>query len=453
MSSLTRAAANIVNRSLALRRNQNLIIFADSDSLDFAELIGRAAREVGGHTSILFVPQSTQRAFDPHERLPLPMEAAIREADVILICLSDRPEHSPIRRSVLHTSWNRRTKVVHAPGMRLDYLPLADTDYHQIHEQCQTLALAFIVGRQIEIVTADSGGREYRLLVESGGWDPAPIISDGIVREGSWANLPPGETFIIPQDGHGQIVINGSLPGRVLAPGEEIILTFQDGCLSGIQPEDSPAARHLFETQIAYAQGRQDANWSNLAELGLGVNPAVNGFTGSALVDTKKAGTLHVALGHSASMGGEVDSVIHCDLVTERPTVLVDGRPLLEAGRWSVNAADWHPDHESVAVPADWWEQITVVCRSGARAEQNDGHLVRLWNSGPGRWDSLPVGTEPTARLAAALYQLIPDRGEMLTRERLLARAKAKGVSAAAVRSLLWILHQYDLVRLPGEPG
>jgi len=46
------------------------------------------------------------------------------------------------------------------------------------------------------------------------------------------------------------------------------------------------------------------------------------------LEDEKVAGTVHLALGNSASFGGEVDVPIHLDGVITNPTVVVDGELL-----------------------------------------------------------------------------------------------------------------------------
>lgn len=76
----------------------------------------------------------------------------------MLSCLSDRPEHLPYRLKVLHTSWGRRTKLAHAPGLTLEILRKADTDYALIGERCRLLAHALILGRRLEVVTSDSHG-------------------------------------------------------------------------------------------------------------------------------------------------------------------------------------------------------------------------------------------------------------------------------------------------------
>jgi hypothetical protein len=465
--SLKRAANNILTRSLGLRKDQSLLIFADSGSVAVAEVIVRAAREHGIVPSVLFVPRFLQAELGLTESLPLPVEAAIREADAVLSCLSDHAEHMPYRLRVLRTSWSRRTKLAHAPGMTLDVLCKADTDYALIAERARHLALALALGRSLEIITLDAKGRECRLSVQTGGWEYPPEISDGVISDGAWGNVPPGEVYMVPQGGEGVIAVNGSLPGRVLAPGEELALAFRAGWLHEMRPKSGPAARYLHGTQIPCAQERGDQGWTNLAEIGFGLNPAIHELTGVPLVDAKKANTVHIALGHSASLGGNVDSVIHCDLVVERATVRVDGRLLLEAGQWRVNEADWRPDHRTARPPGGWWDSVTGVRRGAIHAERDQVRsagevpvrsagaapvrLVCRWKSGRGRWESIPVGAEPTARLAARLYDLLPDDGQPVAVAALAADGERIGLERAVLPGLLWVMRQYDVVRFVGE--
>jgi hypothetical protein len=171
----------VLTRTLGLRRDQSLVTFADTQSLAVAELLARAARELGITATTLFVPLACLAEMGAGERLPLPAEAAIREADAVINCLSDRPEHSDYRRRVLHSSWSRRTKLAHAPGLTLDILAMADTDYAAIGEHSRLLALALLLGRRLEILTGDSRRGEHRLSVRLGGWDHPPVINDGVI--------------------------------------------------------------------------------------------------------------------------------------------------------------------------------------------------------------------------------------------------------------------------------
>ena len=94
----------MLTRSFNLRRDQNLLIFADAGSIDVVEVIARVARDLGIATTAFFVPRVLQSDIGANESLPLPVEAAVREADAILSCLSDLPEHLSYRMRVLRTS-------------------------------------------------------------------------------------------------------------------------------------------------------------------------------------------------------------------------------------------------------------------------------------------------------------------------------------------------------------
>lgn len=447
-SRLNRAAHNILVRTFGLRRDQNLLIFADFASLDVVEVVARVARELGISTTALFAPRVLQLDMGPSESLPLPAEAAVREADAILSCLSDRPEHLHYRMRVLHASWGRRARLAHAPGMTVETLRTIDTDYAAIAEQAQLLSLALILGKRVEIVTTDSHRREHRLNVHVGGWDYPPGVNDGTIREGAWSNLPPGEVYIVPRDADGRLVVNGSIPGRVFGPAEELILTFRKGRLVDLRPEDSAAARHLHETQIAYAERRGDTNWSNLAEVGFGLNPAVQDLTGFGVIDEKKAHTAHITIGHSVGLGGDVDSVIHCAMTVKKPTVYVNGRLIMKRGDWRINETDWRLDHRTVTVPVGWWDSMGQIVRSGARTERELGRLTCVWNAGRGRWDNAAIGGEQTARLAARVYDLLPENGSPISKARVIALAEHAGVPAASLPGLCWIMAQFDLVRM-----
>ena len=444
---LARAAHNILTRSLGLRRDQNLLIFADASSLEVVEVMARAARDLGIATSTLFVPRVLQADTRAAESLPLPVEAAVRESDAVLSCLSDRPEHFSYRMRLLNSSWSRRTKLAHAPGMTLEILAAADTDYDAIAERAELLSAVLVLGKRLDLVTEDGRGQEYRLTVEIGGWNHPPGVSDGVIRDGTWDNLPPGEVYVVPRDAEGQVAINGSLPGKLLAQGEDLILTFRDGRLAEMGPENGPAARHLRATQIAYAERRGDSNWPNLAEIGFGLNPAIHELTGVELVDGKKAHTLHIGLGHSVSLGGVVESAIHCDMIIRRPTVYVNGHLIMKRGDWRVNETDWRLDHRTAAAPSGWWEGIAQVRRSGIRTARDASRLVCVWNAGRGRWDQMPVGSETTARLAARIYDLLPENGGALSKDDILALAARAGAPPTIVPGLLWVMHRYDLVR------
>ena len=59
----------------------------------------------------------------------------------------------------------------------------------------------------------------------------------------------------------------------------------------------------------------------------------------------------------------------------------------------------------------------------------------------------MPVGNETTARLAARIYDLLPENGGALSKDDILALAARAGASPSIVPALFWVMHRYDLVR------
>jgi leucyl aminopeptidase (aminopeptidase T) len=60
-------------------------------------------------------------------------------------------------------------------------------------------------------------------------------------------------------------------------------------------------------------------------------------LTGNVLEDEKILGTVHVAFGASAGIGGNVSVPIHLDVVILEPTLEVEGERILDGGRYTLD--------------------------------------------------------------------------------------------------------------------
>ncbi|HUE27079.1 MAG TPA: hypothetical protein VMP89_09930, partial [Solirubrobacteraceae bacterium] len=155
------------------------------------------------------------------------------------------------------------------------------------------------------------------------------IADDGELTEpGAFGNLPCGEGFIAPLGGDGQIVVAGTL-ASVGVPDEPVTLTVEGGRL--LAAEGGPGPRFIELLRAAGELG------TNLAELGVGTNDRAK-LTGNVLEDEKILGTVHVAFGASAGIGGIVSVPIHLDVVVLDPTLDVGGQRVIEQGRYVLDA-------------------------------------------------------------------------------------------------------------------
>lgn len=441
------AADNIVSRSLGLRVDQNLLILADETSLPVAGILVGAALELGVSATTIYVPRIQQQHFRTGDHLPTPLELAIGEAHGVFSCLSPDAECTAFRVAVVAKSCGNERRTAHAPGFNIDILPYMAADFDLIELRCELIAHALMLGRQITLDTYGGDGSVHTLVVDLDGFEMPPGISNGRIQNSEWANLPPGETFIVPVDGEGKFVVNGAIPGHAFNRTEELVLRFEHGKCVDIQASAPDILHYFHDTQIAPAESVGDVNWRNLAEVGFGMNAMIDQLLGIELIDEKKAGTVHVALGGSDLLGGRIQSSIHCDLVTVAPTVFIDDKPILDHGKWVLNVDDWLLDYRMIDSPQDWWAGVKAIRRSGSRAIEADKGLCRVWGTGLGRTTVVPVGNDATAMLALQLYRLLPDRASWFSKSDFLQAALGVGISTKDAPGVLRIMARYDLVR------
>ncbi len=441
-------ARQIVQHCLGLAPNQQLVIFVDETTIEPGVALAEAADALGISQTVFLVPVSVQRRIPGDRDLSWLAQTAAREARAILTCVTADPECLPFRQRILETHWTAHTRIGHMPGASSEVLKLANVDFEQLVRSCWCVEIALARGRTLEFVSYDRNGVAHSLTADIGGWERLPVASDGVINDGAWGNVPSGETYIAPIEGtaEGTIVVNGSIPGLVIDPSTELVLSFEGGRLIRVEPADGPAARWLYETQINKAQAAGDLEWSNLAEIGIGLNPAVTSLTGNMLFDEKAAGTAHIALGTNVYMGGMVYSSIHCDMVTRLPSILIDGKPLLDRGNLRYLEAAWHDRHSEVSLKDSPLREADHVARSGVQAmTAPDGRLQRMLRPEPGRLSACFVGDSQTSQFANTLYTLIPAEDNGLPIEELIGQAN---MDAALARRVLHILKSYDLIRV-----
>lgn len=200
-----------------------------------------------------------------------------------------------------------------------------DVDYEQL--AADAAAVAAVLEDAVEVrITSDNGtdvslqlGRRP-VLIDDG------VISESDIEHGDAAvNLPAGKVFVAPVETsiNGRAVFDFAFRGgRVI---RDLELDIMDGRVSLL---GAGRGSRDFERTLAFARGDKD----RIGEFAIGLNPGVDRFTGYALADEKRRGTVHLALGDNRLFGGDNASTIHWDLFIEKPTVTVDGRPLVEAG-------------------------------------------------------------------------------------------------------------------------
>jgi aminopeptidase len=175
----------------------------------------------------------------------------------------------------------------------------------------------------VDQIRIEADGTDLTLAVGGRTW----INSDGK------RNMPSGEVFTGPIEDSAQGRLRCGFP--VCRAGRELVgieLEFENGrVISARASEGEEYLRAMLDL---------DPGARKIGELGLGLNPGIQRFTGSILYDEKIGGTVHLALGRSyPETGGVNDSALHWDLIIDTRAggqITVDGRVVMEDGRWRV---------------------------------------------------------------------------------------------------------------------
>ncbi len=155
------------------------------------------------------------------------------------------------------------------------------------------------------------------------------LVDDHDIKIGDLGNnLPAGELFIATHEtfGEGSLFCPVTIDRFTNKLVKDVLLRFENGKLlidkceakvNGDQMIDS------FNRCLEIDSKEKEARTTNIAELGIGCNPAVDKAIGYILTDEKLIGSVHLAFGSNLSYGGTSKSSMHWDFVTH-PTATIE---------------------------------------------------------------------------------------------------------------------------------
>jgi leucyl aminopeptidase (aminopeptidase T) len=299
-----------------VRAKEEVVVIADHATRAIGEALRDAAAGAGADAVLTIMDPRDVDGNEP----PRPIAGALAACDVFI---------APTTRSLSHTVARKQATDLGArgatmPGVTEDMLARTmSVEFDTMAIRSKAVAALLTEADRAHLTC--SRGTDFTLdLAGRHG-----IPDDGELTErGAFGNLPCGEGFISPRGGEGTIVVAGTIAslGRVDEP---VRLTITDGRL--VDAEGGVGERFL---ELLHAAGELG---TNLAELGIGTNERAQ-LSGSVLEDEKILGTVHIAFGASAGIGGTVSVPIHLDAVILEPTLDIASERVLDAGRFVLDA-------------------------------------------------------------------------------------------------------------------
>jgi leucyl aminopeptidase (aminopeptidase T) len=306
-AALRAAAETAWEQCLALGADESCVIVTDDERRPIGDTLYEVAGTITDDATIVQYPPGEQHGEEP----PATVAAALRSADVFLAPTTMSLSHTRARDAateagVRGATMPEITREVMIQGLDADYEAIA-AECDRVLELVRDAETVRVTSPQGTDLTLEPGAREW-------------LTDTGLVHDaGDFSNLPAGEVFVSPETATGTYVVDGTIPPiGSLAGRDPIEITVEDGTVTGISDETLRA-----EIEAAAEEAGEAAY--NLAELGIGTNVGVTSLVGHLLLDEKAAGTVHIAIGDNASLGGDTEAPIHLDGVLREPTVFVDG--------------------------------------------------------------------------------------------------------------------------------
>lgn len=315
MTDKERAYQTVLVDCLAVSPGENVLVLTDPKRRAIGDDLVQGARELGAEAVLIEMAERENHGTEP----PDLVATAMLECDVFIAPTTKSVSHTQAR----HAASEKGVRAATMPQITEDMLlRTMSADYEALRERSAILADLLTKGSSVTITSA--AGTDVTFSIE--GRDGLP--DDGDLRTpGAFGNLPAGEGFIAPVEGktQGRIVFDGSIwPIGILE--KPLIADIEDGYATLSGP-DSARLDEIF--------GKYGRDAYAVAELGIGTNEKAK-LTGNTLEDEKILGTIHVAFGDNHSFGGTIRVASHQDGIVLEPTVMIDDKVVLEAGRLSV---------------------------------------------------------------------------------------------------------------------
>lgn len=317
---------------MKVQPDEKVVIIASRATNKISRLIEREALKITPAVSYFLMEDFGKRPFS----LPKEIKHVLTNSDVGFYtgnCVDG--ELALFRKPIYKIVAEIGLRYAHIPSISREILEQGmNTDYGKLREF--TSRVHDILRKSNNIKVRTELGTDLDVKVGKYRWH----VCDGNISPGQHGNLPDGEVFTSPENVNGRLVIDGVLGdyfdekyGAISST--PVTADIEDCCaVKGSVKCDNPKLKKEFEDYI-FRDG--SPNSSRIGEFALGTNLALKKIIGNTLQD-EKFPSVHVAFGDcfKGHTGCPYVCDYHIDGVILKPTVLVDGSPLMVRGKYTL---------------------------------------------------------------------------------------------------------------------
>jgi aminopeptidase len=327
-------ARNAVRACLNVQSADRVAVIKTADRREIADAIEEEARSTGAEVRSWVMDEVVQR---PAREFPRALgEEILRFRPTASYYIGEGlPGELAFRQPMLHLlTHDLRCRHGHMIGIdRRLMLDGMAGDYEEVYRVTRRVYEVVRHAGRIEVTTA-LGTELVATFNPTWRWIP----SDGRYWEqGQWGNLPEGETFTAP------FKLDGLLVGEEMGDHftfkygvfeKPVRLRIRDSRVVEVEAEPAELKR---EVEDYFAQHPMS---NRAGEFAIGTNVGLTEIVGNFLQDEKFPG-VHVAFGdpYGSETGADWECPSHVDVLASHADVTVDGRRIMERGRFLVFGA------------------------------------------------------------------------------------------------------------------
>lgn len=322
-------ARNAVEVCMGVRKGERVLVVTDREVGAVGQALADAAEAVTpGHVTTVLLEDLGER---PLTELPDALAEQVPDQDVTFYAASALPGELGLRAPFIDLA-KTHARHGHMPG--ITEAVMRDgmcADQKAIHRMTERVNDAVKDARTCRVTTPAGTDLEVRFEADWR-WNPC----GGLVHEqGGWGNLPEGETFTAVPWGQGTVVAEEL--GDHFCPkygdlgDDPVAFDVVEGRVDLDSIEGGPGDLATELREYLSTDGESD----RLGEFAFGTHVFLDGFVGNLLQDEKYPG-VHVAFGYPYPdrTGADWTSTTHVDVIMKACTAQVDGRKILEDGRY-----------------------------------------------------------------------------------------------------------------------
>ncbi|OQX85855.1 MAG: hypothetical protein B6D63_01325 [Candidatus Latescibacteria bacterium 4484_7] len=313
MDKLYSAAKNAIQKSLKLKRGEQLLLVTDKQKMKITEALAHWAKKANAEVTTYLMTETLRPIKAPTEIF----RTMIRKADATIYLLDARIEEKPFRGFMVENG-GRYGRIIMMPGITTDMMErLVNIDFDKMDKLTKKV-IRYLKDKTVVKVT-NHLGTDITFSVKGRKWEND---NGDISKKHMHGNLPAGECYTCPVESTftGKIVF--SLIDDKIGRGE---MVFEKGKLISYKGKGI--------TEIIKGM-KGDPTGRMVGEFGIGTNRGAK-ICKNMLEAEKAFGTVHFAIGDSYGLGKN-KSPFHFDALVEKATLIAGNKTIIKNGKFLV---------------------------------------------------------------------------------------------------------------------